>query len=431
MLTLFGAELYAQKTTDSPYSKYGVGLIRPANFNSNMGSGGIGYAWRPSIYKPLIYDSLARSNAKLNDRRTNFINLKNPASFSNISLTTFEAGVLSRNSEFISENQSRQGNNTTISHIAIAFPIGEKMGMGFGLRPYSSVGYEYQNASSAGLISSTNLYEGSGGLNEFFVAAGWEIGKNFSLGLTGKYLFGKIEENKRVLFTDPYFFNTIDRQETNFSDATLDLGIQYFKTLSADYRMVIGLVASPIDELNAKQNSLVASYTGAIDRERIKDTISYEKDRSVKRPIASSYGGGVSLEKIGRWAIEIDLTSRIWSNDIQLADQASLKNALIANVGFEKFNEVSAFGSYFKRMAYRIGMNYNSSIVNIDGTDIDQMGVNLGFSLPLRKSFSTFNFGIELGKRGTSSKGLTEENYFNFLVGVTINDKWFIKRKYD
>ncbi len=431
LLLLSGSSMIAQNTTDSPYSRYGIGLIQPAKFNSNIGSGGIGYAWRPSIYKPQVYDSLSRSNVNLNDRRTNFINLKNPASFSNISLTTFEMGVLSKNVNYLSLGQSRVANNTTISHVALAFPIGQFVGMGFGLRPYSAVGYSYENRSNSGGTISTNTYEGSGGLNELFVGAGAEVTKRLSLGFTGKYLFGKIEDDKRVIFTDAFFFNTLDRTETDISDFSFDLGMQYITELSSDYRMVLGLTASPIDEVNAKETNLLATYSGGVFQERIKDTINFSRDLKRTVPIASSYGGGVSFEKLGKWAVELDYTQRIWTNSNQLGDNAELVNAMIVNFGFEKFNEISSFGSYFKRMGYRLGFNYNSSLVRIDGTDIDEMAVSAGFSLPLRKSFSTLNFGIELGKRGTQAKGLTEEEFLNVLVGVTIKDKWLIKRKYD
>ncbi len=82
-------------------------------------------------------------------------------------------------------------------------------------------------------------------------------------------------------------------------------------------------------------------------------------------------------------------------------------------------------------MAIRTGFRYNSSLVNINGEDVDEMAISFGCSLPLRKSFSTLNFGIELGRRGSDSNGLSQEQFIGLLIGVTVNDKWFIKRKYD
>lgn len=429
-LFTFSGGLFAQENFKSPYSIYGLGLIRNASFNSNFGTGGIGYAWRPTVYKPQIYDSLSRSNPTLNDRKTNYINLLNPASLSNISLTTFELSVISRGSNYQLNGEQVNDRYATIGHIALAFPIGEFSGMALGIRPLSSVGYSYLTYSTVQGVSSTNKYEVEGGLNEIFVGASYEFTKRFSLGFTGKYIFGKIQDNKRVSFTAPNFFNTIDRTELIVSSLAADMGLQYAYNLNSDYRMVLGLSFSPLDRLDAKRTNLIATYTGAENLERIKDTINFEDNKEVILPFFSTLGGGLSIEKMGKWAAEVDFSSRIWGSS-EAQQGVQLSNAYLVAVGIEKFNALSSFGSYFSRMGYRFGMNYNSSIVNLNGTDIDEMALNFGFALPLRKSFSTLNFGIELGKRGTNQNNLIEEEFFNIQIGVTINDKWFIKRKYD
>lgn len=431
-LILLSSLVQAQKTTSSPYSRYGSGLANPLQFNSGFGSGGIGYAWRPSVYKPQINDSLARSNAKLNDRRTNYINVKNPASLSNISLTTFETGVLSRNTEATSGSQSVQGNNTTLSHMALAFPINAQIGMGFGIRSYSSVGYEYEDLAIANNVMANNKYEGSGGLNEIFVSAAYELRENLSVGFSGKYLFGRVERDKRVIFdnSSSNFFNTIDRTETNYNTFTFDLGVQYFKNINKNYRMVVGLVASPVNQLNGRISGLIATYTGVEGSERIKDSIASFTDRSTETALASSFGAGASIEKLGKWSLNLDITARAVDDEV-VGDGVRLNDAIEINTGFEKFNNVSAFGSYFKRMGYRTGFRYNSSLLNVDGTDISEMAISFGISMPLRKTFSTLNFGMELGTRGEDKNGLTQEDFINLQFGVTINDKWFIRRKYD
>jgi hypothetical protein len=433
-IILFTSIVQAQKTSNSPYSRYGIGLTRNASFNSNIGTGSVGYAWRPTIYKPLINDSLAKSNAKLNDRRTNYINLLNPASISNISLTTFETGLFSRNTKSTSNGQSNQANNTTISHIAVGFPVSEKIGMAFGLRQFSSVGYEYENF---GLLNSnvlvTNLYEGSGGLNEVFVSGAYEYKSNLSLGFSAKYLFGGIDREKRVIYdnsTVTGLFNTLDLTETNVSSFSFDIGVQYFKNIRNDYRLVVGLVASPKDELSAEQSNATVTYTGNIDSESVKDSITSFVGKDITLPFASKLGGGFSFEKKGVWVAEFDFTNYTY-DDYKIEENIFLKDSYTINVGFERFNRMNAFGSYFKRMGYRTGFRYNSSLINISGIDVSEMAVSAGLSMPLRKSFSTINFGIELGTRGEDSNGLTKENFFNILFGITINDKWFIQRKYD
>jgi hypothetical protein len=51
--------------------------------------------------------------------------------------------------------------------------------------------------------------------------------------------------------------------------------------------------------------------------------------------------------------------------------------------------------------------------------------------LGLPIGLSKINLGVELGKRGTTTSGLIEENYVNVTVGLSLSDLWFIKRKID
>jgi len=36
-----------------------------------------------------------------------------------------------------------------------------------------------------------------------------------------------------------------------------------------------------------------------------------------------------------------------------------------------------------------------------------------------------------LGKRGTTAANLVEENYANVSVGFSLNEQWFVKRKFN
>ena len=66
----------------------------------------------------------------------------------------------------------------------------------------------------------------------------------------------------------------------------------------------------------------------------------------------------------------------------------------------------------------------------IQNQEIDDKSVTLGFGLPSVGSFSNFNIGLEYGIKGTTAAGLIQENYFNASVSFSLNDKWFVKRKF-
>jgi len=68
----------------------------------------------------------------------------------------------------------------------------------------------------------------------------------------------------------------------------------------------------------------------------------------------------------------------------------------------------------------------------VNNTDIKNFGITFGVGLPLSTAaggFSNINLGFEVGKRGTTEMMLIEENYFKINLGLSLNDKWFLKRK--
>jgi hypothetical protein len=50
-------------------------------------------------------------------------------------------------------------------------------------------------------------------------------------------------------------------------------------------------------------------------------------------------------------------------------------------------------------------------------------------------SYSSINFGVEVGERGTVESNLIKERYVSLRLGLSITpgrfDNWFLKRKYD
>jgi hypothetical protein len=66
----------------------------------------------------------------------------------------------------------------------------------------------------------------------------------------------------------------------------------------------------------------------------------------------------------------------------------------------------------------------------VAGNQVNDFGVNFGVSLPVGR-ISTIDFSVKIGNRGSIVKNTIEENYFKIYLGMTFNDNWFIKRKFD
>jgi hypothetical protein len=79
----------------------------------------------------------------------------------------------------------------------------------------------------------------------------------------------------------------------------------------------------------------------------------------------------------------------------------------------------------------RLGYRYTNTGITVRETAIYESGMNIGASVPIKKSRSSVNLGFEYGSRGTIGSGLIKETFYLVNIGLSINDKWFIKRKYD
>jgi hypothetical protein len=76
-------------------------------------------------------------------------------------------------------------------------------------------------------------------------------------------------------------------------------------------------------------------------------------------------------------------------------------------------------------------LKYEKIGLIVNNESIKDVGMTLGAGIPIPGYFSNVNIGIEFGKKGTVSSNLVQENYVNFSVGFSFNDKWFVKSKFN
>src|SRR5687768_947121 len=116
ILFVFGCSVtFAQN--NSPYSRFAIGDIQHTGFAQSSAMGGTGFA----------------GTSPFN------INIQNPASYASLLMTCFEAGVYSQGMISESGDISQKTNNTSLSYIALGFPVNKWWGMSFGILPYSKV----------------------------------------------------------------------------------------------------------------------------------------------------------------------------------------------------------------------------------------------------------------------------------------------------
>lgn len=423
-ILLFCVDGFSQATTNSPYSRFGFGDILSESFNQNFALAGTGIG--------------LRSN--------NNINAINPASYSEIAITSFEIAA-TNNALWLSDGkQSQYNSNQRINYLAFGLPIiMNKWGMAFGAMPYSNVGYNYSTIKESDALADSlnNIsynYNGEGGLTKLFFGNAFKFKIDstsmISAGNNVAFLFGNIMHDKRVIYGDIIYVYPVQVLKNNHvADFTTDFGLQYQKTFtnanSEKYFLTIGVTYALAADLKTKKNQVIRTY----DRSGYPvDTISNEENVRDITTIPAKIGGGLSLEKDKKWTIALDFKTSNWGGIQSEENNVAYKNNYTISSGFEIVPKYDAFNNYFKRIKYKFGVRYSTAYLSVNNTDINEYGITFGLGLPIKRtdtSMPGLNLGIEYGNRGVANNGLVQETFVNFNIGLTINDRWFMKRKYN
>ncbi|MBX2827052.1 MAG: hypothetical protein KTR22_02770 [Flavobacteriaceae bacterium] len=405
ILLLVSSLAIAQEGTTSPYSFFGVGSLKFKGTVENRSMGGLG------VYTDSIH-----------------LNLQNPASVAGLRLVNYSVAGSHVFDRLSTEQDSQNATTTTLDYIAIGIPMG-KFGANFGLVPLTSTGYKLQNEVG----NSITQFEGSGGLNKAFLAIGYQITPNFSVGIDANYNFGNIEN----IATNTQEDVELGSQEINRSTLlgfNFNFGALYRTMVTDNLELQASFNYVPETDLTSENERVVASIqelpSGAIRPLDIRE-IAVE-DTDLTFPSQFSLGTGIGKPK--KWFVGGKYTSQKTSNFTNRSfdlPNVEFQDASQFNIGGFYIPNYNAFGNYFKRVVYRAGVRFEETGINVNNESINEFGISFGMGLPIGGRFSNLNLGFEFGQRGTRNAGLVQETFFTTFISLSLNDKWFEKRYFD
>jgi lipopolysaccharide assembly outer membrane protein LptD (OstA) len=142
------------------------------------------------------------------------------------------------------------------------------------------------------------------------------------------------------------------------------------------------------------------------------------------------FGFGAGFEKQDKWMVGGDFKWQNWKNYRAFDMSDSLVNSFEIHAGVEYLPDINSYTNYLKHIRYRLGFTYNSSYLKLRGEHLNEYAISLGFGLPFRGMKTGLNLAGEFGSLGTTQSNLIKETYFKFVVGFSIYERWFVKRKY-
>jgi hypothetical protein len=96
---------------------------------------------------------------------------------------------------------------------------------------------------------------------------------------------------------------------------------------------------------------------------------------------------------------------------------------------------IGGYRNIGERSKVMFGFRYEESKLNINETDINNIGISFGINIPLRKrldfkSIGNVSLGFEYLRSGTTDNNLIQQDYLRFFLGISIENAWFQKPKY-
>ena len=411
LLLIFSTSiLFSQSGSLSPYSFFGVGDNTFKGTIENRSMGGL------SVYSDSIH-----------------LNLTNPAAFSELKYVNYSVGVDYNNFKLKTDNSNEKATTANMNYLAVAIPT-KKLVFGFGIMPKSSVGYLLQSTDNSTEPKQVNRYEGNGGVNTAFLTFGFKFLKKLKLGISANYEFGNLEHsNSRYL--DEISLYTKLVSNSSLSGINFKYSVLLREKIFNNLTFHASYILRPSSELTSQNTQILSTNT-------VNDTFggdSQEIDLQalnlaetiIDLPSINTIGFGLGIET--KWFVGIDFTKSsggAYENKLLNLQNVQYKEGSKLSLGGYYIPDYDSFTSYLSRIVYRFGLRFEKTGLVVQDEPIDEYGINIGLGFPFL-GYQNVNIGFEFGSRGTKNAGLVKENFYSVRLGLTLNDRWFVKNKYN
>ncbi|MBQ22954.1 MAG: hypothetical protein CMD32_06105 [Flavobacteriales bacterium] len=402
--------VYSQVGTGSPYSFAGFGETNFRGNHLNRAMGGI------DVYIDSIHP-----------------NINNPASYGALKVTTYSVGVNYRSNKLANNSESQKVTSSSIDYIGVSIPT-KRFGFGFGILPFSSVGYLLESSTQVSGIDAVNRFTGEGGINNAFLNIGFNVFKGLNIGFNANYGFGDVTYRKTQIIdgieNGIYLESNSSLSGINFK-ATINFKIPIKKL------ELHGLLSySPESELTSQNIQII--YTRSLlngdqlgDLEETNLAANGLDETKFRLPKTSTFGFGIGKNKKWFFGTQFsNVNNSRFLNEFVSQKNITYEDAYRIGVGGFFIPEFSSITSYWKKVVYRIGFRSETKGYLINNHSIKENGVTFGLGLPMA-GYSNTNVTFELGSLGTKKDGLIKESYWAVRLGFSLNDLWFVKRKYN
>ncbi len=435
--TLQAASSFAQPSTlrtlgqpkankdNAPYSRYGYGDLMENKNAAIRGIGGIATAYN----NPFV------------------VNSYNPATYGFTKRTTFDFGIEARSKSLSIDNRNINTSTFSISYMAMAIPMGKYAGLSFGFMPISNIYYNAEDTVNIDGIGRTiSIYNGQGSTQYAYVGLAGKVG-GFSIGTNFGYMFGSSQYSSAFEnFDSTNIANTEYVHYNRIGGLNWKAGAIYQLILKNEQYIHFGATARLAQSLNISRDRYAMSYRYSLNATTQQVEISpidtvhalTQSEVKGKLDLPAEYSFGIHYGKSGNWNFGADLVYNDWSTFSNFGDRTGIANSSYRfGLGGEVTpNPDADFKKYFSHIIYKFGFYYGKDYIQLNNRQLDFIGGTAGLTFPLKSAFGSRQSGqihtmLDIGSRGTIKDNLAREVYVRFTFGITFNDTWFHKRKFE
>ena len=409
-LIIISSFSYSQKSSFSPYSYFGVG---DTNFTATVENQMMGS-------NTAYYDSVHQ-------------NMNNAATLSKLKFVNYSVGVGLKNSSYNTESNNEKSTVAGINYISVAIPT-KLLSFSFGIKPQSSVGYLLENDDKSQTPPELNRFTGSGGISNAFVSVGFELFKNWGFGMSSSYAFGNLNHYHTKILEDVELYTTVS-SESSVSGLDYNFSTAYQKTFEEKITLYAGIIYQPEANYTSQNNQTIntinpnGNFGG--DSEIIDLSSMGLKETNIKIPKSISIGLGFGEDK--KWYLGANYKKTDaggYKNQLMSLENVEFNSSQTYSLGGFYLPKYDSFTNFFNTVTYRAGLIYKSGGLYVNNQQVNEIGLNFGFGIPLA-GISSANLGFEIGQRGTNKSSLIKEKFFSIRIGVSLNDLWFIRSMYN
>jgi Tfp pilus assembly protein PilW len=164
------------------------------------------------------------------------------------------------------------------------------------------------------------------------------------------------------------------------------------------------------------------------------DTIVRNDNKKTNLQMPNQFSFGTLLANGELWKVGIDGKMGNWSTFRNDAKPDSTANNWMVKLGGSYRKTSIENTRYSEKIEYRFGVFTGTDYLQFNNKNLAITAATVGLGLPLKikkASYGTINLALQTGARGTTDNNLIRERFTTFSLGISVSEKWFLKRRYD